>query len=465
MTLFYYLFVLALFLLITGYRLFAEGMFVDGVTYACISRNLAEGLGSFWDPHFTATLFPHFHEHPPLAIGLEGMAFRIFGDSLLVERLYSLSAFLITGYIMVLIWKELTGDKKSGWIPLLLWMFFPMISWAAPSNLLDNTLGIFTTLAIWLALKNHSGRNPFFLVMAGFSLFCGLLVKGPFALFPWVIPFLWEFSRPHFSLKKAVSGTLILVFSTLLPLVLLVLLSMPARENLEAYWLNQVVASIESVRTVSSRFYILGILLSEMILPVLIVAAAFRIFRKHLAAGEITKKRRTMILLAILGLCGVLPIMISLKQSSFYLLSALPVFALMLALPLHAIIREPLSGIGSNRAKIRIFRFAVLMILAISLIVPPYLAGKNPRDRQELEMIHDFSTVIPPGSTIRIPSALFTDWSLHSYFMRHSHISLDPSGNPAASFYLTTEIDWKGDPAVAHLTPFRQKNGFALFRK
>lgn len=43
-----------------------DGMFLDGITYSAISRNMANGIGSFWHPHYTETLYPHFNEHPPL---------------------------------------------------------------------------------------------------------------------------------------------------------------------------------------------------------------------------------------------------------------------------------------------------------------------------------------------------------------------------------------------------------------
>ena len=49
-------------------RLAHRGMFLDGVTYASIARNLAEGRGRFWAPHYTATIYPAFHEHPPLGV-------------------------------------------------------------------------------------------------------------------------------------------------------------------------------------------------------------------------------------------------------------------------------------------------------------------------------------------------------------------------------------------------------------
>jgi hypothetical protein len=44
----FYVIVLALFIGVTAKSLFTDGMFMDGLWYAAISRNLAEGIGSFW---------------------------------------------------------------------------------------------------------------------------------------------------------------------------------------------------------------------------------------------------------------------------------------------------------------------------------------------------------------------------------------------------------------------------------
>jgi len=465
MILFFYIAVAALFMLMTGFRLFAEGMFVDGVTYASISRNLANGLGSFWEPHLSATLYPQFHEHPPLALGLQGLAFRMFGDSPLVERFYSLAAFLITGYLIVLIWEEVTGEKKSGWIPLLFWILFPLVSWAAASNLLDNTLGIFTTLAILFVLKSSSQKNSVYLVIAGFSLFAGLLTKGPFALFPWILPFLWEFTLPAFIPKKVITRTLILVFSTLIPLIILITFSIDARESLHAYWINQVVDSLAGMKTVPSRFYILGTLLSQLILPVLTACAIALIFRHPINKEKFRKYIKPSILFMLIGLCGVLPIMISMKQRSFYILVALPMFALMIALLVWALMQDLLIRLNSRQPGAGVFRYATAMIFVVSLIIPPVLAQYSRRDQKELAMIHDFSLVIPKGSTIHINPLLFTDWSLHSYFARHSGISLDPSENPSACFYLVKDTELPRDSIPAHWSRIRQKNGFVLFKK
>jgi 4-amino-4-deoxy-L-arabinose transferase-like glycosyltransferase len=465
MTLFLYIAVGALFILLTVFRLFAEGMFVDGVTYAAISRNLADGLGSFWQPHLSATLYPQFHEHPPLAFGMEGMAYRVFGDSLMIERFYSIFTFFITGYLIVLIWKVVTGNKKTGWLPLLIWILFPLVTWAAASNLLDNTLSIFTTLSILLILKGSSRNNPLFLMLAGLSLFAGLLTKGPFALFPWVLPALWEYKQLGYRIKKSISNTLILVSSTLLPLIILFLMSSEALDSLRTYWNTQVVASLDSVKTVTSRFYILSVWLLQLIIPLIFAGICGVIFRKHLKKDLIQKISRPSGLLLIFGLCGVIPIMISMKQSSFYILSSLPVFALAIALPISTFLTDPLDKLQSNPRFIKIFKPAAIFLLAVSIAIPILFAPFKHRDHKELVMIHEFSAIIPAGTTIRIPQSIFTDWSLQSYFARLCRISLDPSDNPAANFYLSLENEPQNSTIPADWIPIRRSNGFVLFKK
>src|SRR5213592_3115017 len=86
-------------------RLADRGMFVDGVTYAAIARNLAEGRGSFWQPFYTATVYPAFHEQPPLGMWLESLWFRALGDRPYVERLYAACTAAATAVLIAAIWR------------------------------------------------------------------------------------------------------------------------------------------------------------------------------------------------------------------------------------------------------------------------------------------------------------------------------------------------------------------------
>ena len=75
----YYIIIVGLFLCICAPTLWSDGMFMDGLYYAAISRNLADGLGTFWYLHHTDFSHPIFHEHPPLAIGIQSIFFYLFG--------------------------------------------------------------------------------------------------------------------------------------------------------------------------------------------------------------------------------------------------------------------------------------------------------------------------------------------------------------------------------------------------
>jgi 4-amino-4-deoxy-L-arabinose transferase-like glycosyltransferase len=106
-TTYFYIAVLTVFLGICSPFLFTYGMFLDGTIYAVIAKNMAWGKGSFWQPHYTETLFSAFYEHPPLALWIESLFFRIFGTSIFVERFYSVFCVVLTGFFMVKYGKKL----------------------------------------------------------------------------------------------------------------------------------------------------------------------------------------------------------------------------------------------------------------------------------------------------------------------------------------------------------------------
>ena len=88
-------------------KLLSEGVFFDGLLYASISRNFAEGFGDYWSSRFSDTFFFYtFAEHPPLQIWLGSFAFRLFGDDIHVEKAYSLATFVATSAAMLLIWRR-----------------------------------------------------------------------------------------------------------------------------------------------------------------------------------------------------------------------------------------------------------------------------------------------------------------------------------------------------------------------
>ena len=162
----FYLSVFGIILIIISPSLLSDGMFLDGLLYAVISKNLANGIGDFWHLHLTKTLSPIF-EHPPLAFGLQSLFFKILGDSIFVEKLYSFLTYVVTGIIIVKIWKKLivNNSNQTAWLPLLLWITIPLVFWAIPNNMLENTMMIFTSLSVLFIKKLENRRFFIFLLI------------------------------------------------------------------------------------------------------------------------------------------------------------------------------------------------------------------------------------------------------------------------------------------------------------
>lgn len=172
-------------------RIAQPGMFVDGVTYAVLARNLAEGLGSFWSPFFSTTVYPVFHEQPPLGIGLEALAFAILGDHLYVERLFSILIFALTARVLVALWRRVLPIEYD-WLPLFFWILPSIVTWGAINNMLEGIQALFTiagvAFIVYAATVASGTRAMLGSIAAGLAVVAACLVKGPVGLFPLAVP-------------------------------------------------------------------------------------------------------------------------------------------------------------------------------------------------------------------------------------------------------------------------------------
>jgi 4-amino-4-deoxy-L-arabinose transferase-like glycosyltransferase len=399
-------------------------MFMDGLIYGSISKNLANNLGTFWSPHFSTTLFNEFYEHPPLALGMEAIFFRIFGEGFLTESLYSLFVFSLTGIVIICIWKEFTGNLSTGWIPLLLWISVQTVIWSVGNNMLENTMSLFVVLSFFLFLKSLKKYRFAYLILAGISLSLGTLTKGFFCLYIWGLPFfIWLIKRESKFLRMLTDTTFIIV-ATALPIVLLFVFSKNAAHNMSSYFVKQVAGSIENVKTVDSRFAIIGFYLIDIIVPILISAVfvAFSKFKK-IDFRVLTKNIKTTIFLLLVSISGVLPIMISMKQRNFYIVSVYPFVALGLGLLLLPIIDELIKRINLSQIKLVILKSisTLGLIIAISLVI--FNNGRVGRDKEIISDSKKIIEVIGDNTTIDISPKLYQYYHLMGYFSRHGNIS------------------------------------------
>ena len=424
-TLPFYLFVAGVFLIIVCHGIFSNGMFLDGLIYSTVSKNLSDGIGTFWNPHFTTTCMPEFHEHPPLAFGIQSTFYSLFGESRIVDRIYSLLTVVIAGYIIRKIWKTL--GYKYGWVPLFLWIITPTVFWASYNNLLENTLTVFTSLSILFYLKNLLTKNYLFIFLSGFMLALGFLTKGFVAFFPWTLPFLlWLFIKQK-SFGKVSLDSAGIFFFTLMPLLLLILFFPVARISLLKYIDHQVISSLKDAITVESRFDIVKRLFSELA-PVASMYILLLIWDRIRKPSTIffNENSKQALVFILLGLTGVLPIMISMKQSGFYIIPAYPFFAIGAGILMYPLIDSLFTRMNFKSKGFLLFKWTAYGLFLTGIMLSLYFSDRFSRDSNKIKDTYTISQEIPQGSIININPGMFNDWSLHGYFGRFKNISLDP---------------------------------------
>jgi 4-amino-4-deoxy-L-arabinose transferase-like glycosyltransferase len=433
----FFVFLLGVFLLLISPNLLTHGMFMDGMIYAAVAKNMADGIGTFWQPFFTATCYSEFYEHPPLAMGLLGVCYKIFGDSFLVEKLYSFSMWLIVAVGLVNIWRHF--KLKNAWLPVLMLMTVTRIIWASTNNGLENTLAVFVIFSVWFYLKSTTGKW-WYIVLSGVCIAAGFLTKGPFALFLWTLPFFYEFLVYRNNLLRALVASLKLVVLTVFPLFLLYFFSEAAFQNLDKYLHIQVVESLKNVETVSSRFFILRYFLAEMILPAALLLLVLLIsFAKRRKFDIDSDKKRLFYAFFLTGLCGVVPIMVSMKQSGFYILPTFPIFALSFSFLLERVVGKWIAQLTKVQSFHRVAWMLASAVLLIAVFMNLRVYGEVGRDADKLQDVHHIAAQIQDEKVVGVPKALWIDWSLQAYFHRYYGIALDGNQEHEHLYYIFEE--------------------------
>jgi len=442
-------------------------MFVDGIWYATISRNLSEGLGSFWSPYFTKTMFPVFNEQPPLVFGIQSFFFKLLGDSWYVEKIYSFFIIFLTLILINNLWKVLFKDspelKRLGFIPCILWILTESTYIFYPNDLLECTQGIFVLISVILVLKAIKDENSisyFYIFLSGISLIGSFLSKGFTGIYPLIAIIIYYLIFRNIPLKKVIIYNVIL-FCGFSLILLLYFLNQNAANNINNYLTTQVIAALKGERTENmhlSRFYIIKRLVQTSILPLSLVIITTLISFFKYGVKNIFKFKKYFLFFIILGLSSVIPMMISKKQATYYLLTTTPYFSIALSL---IFIRNKL--IINNLKKSMSFRLITFSILIFSLIFSLFSVDKiNKRDKFVLNDLEQFKSTLKDKSTIGCITEKKEN-SLYGYFMRIYSVSLDTI-NPYNYSLLVCDVESKIDTANYTLIILKTKK-YSLYRK
>ena len=428
----------ALFLLLMVPRWCGVGMFVDGVTYATIARNLAEATPPhFWELHYTATVHPQFYEHPPLAIWLMAGAFAVLGDVSWAESAYAVMMALAFVGTLVALWRAAEPGHLGSWAFCSLVFLCPLTSWVFANNMLEAPLTVFCMLALTCLLRGGratGGACAAWGACAGICMVAAVLCKGPPALFVVVWPIIaylvWPARRGAILWSSASAGLVCVTAA------MAMVFDSDVQTYLTIYLHRQLWQSLQGAReTAPWRGVALVRLLSDLALPCSIIAAlAWR--SRHIktdssvGALESGVVCPTYLAWGVLALAASLPVVISPKQSGWYIYQSLPLYMLALALRFRPVLL--------NYQQVFLRHARIVLTLAVGLACVACLIGSYRLGR--IDKHKDFHRDLaqlefaPEHVTVQVcPAALLGNWGLHANMARYFHTSL---GEDAAAWRL-----------------------------
>jgi hypothetical protein len=438
---------IALLLLCILLPLLRQGMFLDGVVYAAIAKNLSLNHGSIWQPFYSATLFPTFYEHPPLALYLESLVFRLCGPAFLAENLYSFC--MILGQFTLIAWYWLHTEKRPAyhlaWV-LLIWLLIPLNTRIFTSNMLESTLTLFTLCASLLLLteSKHALTHFIRILFASIAMLLGFLSNGPTAFFPLAIPFVAFMLNPKpQALFNASKNTVLLLVTLASVFTAFYLLVPEALDNTLAYLKSQVIPSVIGDRTQVFTGWKHGHIfylyfraicnLSVFSLLCMSIAALLQRQSIWLAIKQACKQKQFLVFFYI-SLIAALPVGFSHRQAFNYIAQSAPYLTLAgvyLNYPAGLIILKHCQR-SSVLQKMLQAGSLILLIFAVGFTIRNY-SGFN-RDEALLQDVKILIPYLHQETIVSASDTIYEQWISAAYFSRFSMLGLEKSAQQ--KFYL-----------------------------
>lgn len=452
-----------LFLIVS--QLIQEGMFMDGSLYVCVSHNLSQGLGTFWEPNYSKAGMVVFREQPPLYFGLMALFFKVFGSSLYVERFFCFVMLCVEVFLIQQIWKALHTQKEDSktlaWLPIFFYVIIPVVFWAYANLVEETVMVVFATAAVLFTIKSHYEPNLNkqigWMILVALSVVLSTLTKGIQGSFPIVAIIIFSFFDGK---QKIWRGIKLFMFGLLAFTMLYVFIFVMfdnSLSSLQLYLENRLSkAFVTGVHdTTGSHFYLLYRLFSELLPVIGIIVLVSVLAKKYNLIQEFKKVNKAGVLsFFMIGLSGALPLMLTKEQRGFYLVTALPFFAIALALMAAPVVEVFVQQLKAKQKLYARWQLVSIMLLASGVVFTASQYNKTKRDNDLLHDVYLMLPIIPQGEIAGVSRTLADNWSLQNYLIRYKYISSDfitenrryviiPKGEAADRSYKKVMIETK----------------------
>lgn len=392
-------------------QVFVQGMFSDGVKYAAESLEFSQ-RHEFWG------LNPG---HPPMLYWLEGLFFNLIGDHFFTERLFDLTVLGATILCLNGVLRKLKLAKKTTSFVIITFLLFPLSHWGQMQNLLEPLLSLFCLFSIFLLLKAQEQNNIrgqiAFAIFAGISVCAAFLCKGVVSLFPIVFPIVFGIVfRSKLRLGIMQLAILVLLLSTA---GILLWVNDDSNRFFNEYFNRQLVPALAgNLDRASSRWHIIERLLSEELIIYIPMLILFLVRRQKLIQLPDETKKWSFIFFVV-GLSASIPIILSPKQSGFYIIPALPYFFLSAILVYGSLLEGVIRHVVFQKLVLAI---GVLTIIAGGVITVNSYGGYQ-RDKEVIQAI-DYFGRNNDSDRILYSNELYAEFGISAYFKRRLGITI-----------------------------------------
>lgn len=416
-------------------KLIQDGMFIDALLYTSVAKNLGNDIGTFWNPYFSESWGiagrKSFHEQPPLVFGILAQFFKLLGNGMYTERIYTALTTVISAFLIHKIWRIVPHFnehvKRMSWLPVLIWITFPVVIWTHQNMMCENTMEIFILGSIYFTCSAlYSDKKVYYyLVLAACFIFLAALSKGVPGLFPIAaVPFFWLIYR-SFSFYKAVLYSL-LVIGVVVAIFGVVLIFDEPREALIFYFEKRLMYRVSDQPVVHDRFRVMKELGLHLLLVITAIALFFGVI-KNRKKPLVQSDLKAAVFFFIIGITGSVPLMLTLVQRGFYVTPAMPFFAISLAMVLVPTLALYIQRLSAGNAYYKTFLISSIVLLFGAIGFTIFNFGNVSRDQEKITVSRELDQRIDSYATISVSEALRSDWALELYLMRYADISVSPS--------------------------------------
>lgn len=422
----------------------------DGVIYAGIAKNLSLGFGSIWKPYFTQTVYPEFYEHPSLALYIQSLFFNALGQSFLIERLYCFVIILIQLSVLYY-WIKRNVVNSQFSVLLLLWVLIPL-NHRLCDNFLEGTLSVFTTFATLLLCIQFKSRPALLLqyVASAIAIAIAFFCNGLQAFFPLAVPIVKKLVDSPRTLTKAIKETSILTGLVAVFITSVFLLFPDSLNNMKQYFNQQLLPATLGQRDLSytgiKHLYILLLYFKAYILvsafAFLCIYTAAKIANQNpLRLFKAMINHKNVKLFLILSLVAALPVGISHRQRSNYIIQSAPFFTLAMMYLCHEALNTIVNYCKNHS---RLYQ-SILSGTTILFILSLFIVAIYPFKHQENALMADIKYLInylPQNEVINASPQIYNNWIAAIYLNRYSMVSID---NPDKKSLHTYYISFKNE--------------------